>query len=53
MVRIKTNARIGILGNPSDIYNGIVISSAIKDFFVKGEVNKAEKNICLINNEQN
>ncbi len=53
MVRIKTNARIGILGNPSDIYNGVVISSTIKDFFVKGEVNKAEKKIFLINNEQN
>lgn len=42
MISIKTHARIGILGNPSDIYSGTVISSTINDFFVKGEINKSD-----------
>ena len=53
MVKIKTNARINILGNPSDIYNGVTISSTIKDFYTEGETSKADKNSYLINNEPN
>jgi len=53
LVKIKTNARINILGNPSDIYNGVTISSTIKDFYTEGETSKADKNSYLINNEPN
>ncbi len=41
------------MGNPSDIYNGITISSTIKNLYVEGETSKADKNSYLINNQPN
>ena len=45
-----TNARAGILGNPSDIYRGIIIASTIDDFFVKGSVEYSDRTEFRINN---
>jgi mevalonate kinase len=50
MINVKTHGRIGILGNPSDMYDGVVISSTINELFVEGTIERASEDQFLINN---
>ena len=45
-----THARASILGNPSDIYQGIIIASTLNDFFVNGSVEYSSEFRFSINN---
>ncbi|MFX0090641.1 MAG: mevalonate kinase [Candidatus Hodarchaeota archaeon] len=44
-----TNARVNLLGNPSDIYYGITVSSTIESLRVKGTIKKSEFKEYIIN----
>ncbi|MFX0183661.1 MAG: hypothetical protein ACFE95_11315 [Candidatus Hodarchaeota archaeon] len=44
-----THARVNLLGNPSDIYYGIVASSTVKNLGVKGIIKESQINEYTIN----
>jgi len=52
MIKHRTHGRVGILGNPSDIYFGVVISSTLKDLYVDGKIKETNKFKFTINNSE-